>query len=217
MSELPPEPGDGDGLDPETVDRDTLHPDTVGESRRSPAKVIVVVIGLVLFAFVALLATRDIATNGANFDVVGEAAPIIRGVSYEGTSYDLDATLQANRSLPAAEQTWTVVNFFASWCTGCIDEHPDLTAFSNRTGPCNTELIGVAINDRASDVEDFFDRLGGGWPVVIGSEADQAVIDYGATAPPETVLISPNGIVVEKWIGAVELADLEAVFEQVTC
>lgn len=174
-------------------------------------------LAIAFLAFVVLLATRDTATNGPNFDIVGDAAPLVEGVSYTGETYTLETALQNNRSLPPSEQTWTVVNFFASWCTGCIEEHPDLTAFSSRTGPCRTELVGVAINDRQSDVQGFFDRLGGSWPVIVGEGTTEAIIGYGVTAPPETVIIAPNGVVVEKWIGAVDYDDLEAVFERLDC
>ena len=110
------------------------------------------------------------------------------------------------------------MNFFASWCIGCIEEHDDLVRFDTRTGPCKTDLIGVAIEDRASAVRKFFDDQGGGdWPVLVGDGTVQAIAGYRVTAPPETVVIAPNGQVIQKWIGAVTTDDLESFFGQMGC
>ena len=46
----------------------------------------------------------------------------------------------------------------------------------------------------------FFERLGGDWPVLVG-ETNSTVVDFGVTAPPETVIIAPSGLVVQKIVG----------------
>lgn len=181
-------------------------------------KIAAAVAGIALLGFIALLAMGNEVSNGPNTDVVGKAAPLLEGASYTGQAYSLEEVLTVNRSgISAADQTWTVVNFFASWCTGCIVEHPDLVDFDGRSGPCTTELVGVAINDRPSDVAKFFGDRGGDWPVLVGDGSTTAIVGYGVTAPPETVVIGPSGVVAQKWIGSVTTEQLEGFFAQMDC
>lgn len=164
------------------------------------------VVAVVIAVFVVLLATRDTAQNGPNFDIVGAASPPVVGIGYDDTTFDLDQVLIDNRSLPAEEQTWVVVNFFASWCAPCEAEHPDLIRFDTEGvvrpdgTECSTELVGVTFGDTAANVEAFFDERGGDWPVLVG-DTNGMVVDFGVTSAPETVIVAPNGVVWQKITG----------------
>src|SRR5438128_12167802 len=59
-----------------------------------------------------------------------------------------------------------VVNFWASWCTECIQEHPDLTDAWQRYGDQGVVFVGVLFQDREANAKDFVTRLGGGWPIL---------------------------------------------------
>jgi cytochrome c biogenesis protein CcmG/thiol:disulfide interchange protein DsbE len=187
-----------------------------GNPRGPSIRVTAGVVGVVVLVFIALLATRQPAENDPSFDIVGEPSPPVSGVSYDGATFDLDAVLTANRELPPEEQTWVVVNFFASWCAPCEAEHPDLIRFDTEGivrpdgTACSTELVGITVRDDADDVTEFFDRLGGDWPVLVG-ETNSSVVDFGVTAPPETVIIAPNGLVVQKVVGQTSYEQLTEV------
>ncbi|HJM27771.1 MAG TPA: redoxin domain-containing protein [Acidimicrobiales bacterium] len=174
------------------------------------------IIGLAVLgiAFIVLLATRTTQTNGPNYAIVGQQAPQIQGETVDGEDFELDEILLKNRSLPISDQTWVAVNFFASWCSGCVTEHSELLRFYEEgilrdDGiKCQTELIGVAFNDRLSDIENFFKKYGGDWPVLAGEETNRVAIDFSVLTAPETVLIAPNGLVVKKIVGPVSYDDL---------
>ena len=125
------------------------------------------IIGLAVLgiAFIVLLATRTTQTNGPNYAIVGQQAPQIQGETVDGEDFELDEILLKNRSLPISDQTWVAVNFFASWCSGCVTEHSELLRFYEEgilrdDGiKCQTELIGVAFNDRLSDIENVEQHL----------------------------------------------------------
>lgn len=204
------DPGIDDGFD------DRFDDEAPGNPRGPSIRVTAGVVGVVVLVFIALLATRQPAENDPSFDIVGEPSPPVAGVSYDGATFDLDEILLANRQLPPEEQTWVVVNFFASWCAPCEAEHPDLIRF-DREGllrpdgtACSTELVGITVRDDADDVADFFDRLGGDWPVLVG-ETNSSVVNFGVTAPPETVIIAPNGLVVQKIVGQTSYEQLTEV------
>lgn len=147
---------------------------------------------VVLAVLVVLLATSDTEQSSAvNFEIVGDVAPQIEGPTLAGGSFDL------------YEQRgdWVVVNFFASTCVGCIIEHPELVEFNERHRNGDRQLVGVMFGDTEEAAREFFLELGGDWPAMIENTGAIA-IDYGVTALPETLLVSPSGRVVQKWVGA---------------
>src|SRR3546814_7964023 len=62
---------------------------------------------------------------------------------------------------------WVAVNFFASWCTPCIQEHPELVAFDEAHREAgDAAVVSVTYDDRTDDAKEFFAKRGGDWPVV---------------------------------------------------
>ncbi len=165
-------------------------------------KVVSALLFLVAAGFAMFLATRNPYQNSPSAAVLGEPVPAVAGVSYDGTIFDIDKVLVANRRLPPDEQEWVVINFFASWCVPCEIENPELIRFDEEGAACPTRLVGVTISDEEEAVAEFFEQRGGGWPVLVG-DTNRIIIDFGVTAPPETVVVAPSGLVVEKMIGAV--------------
>ena len=180
--------------------------------------------GLILFAivsigFVVLLATRGSQSNQPNFDLVGQPAPLFQAETVTGGEFDLEDVLIANRALIPKDQVWVAVNFFASWCTGCIIEHDELLAFQNEGAfssndvKCNTKLVSVAFNDNKKDIDRFFDKYGGDWPVLLDEGTNRVAINYSVMTAPETVLIAPSGLVVKKIVGPITYEKLSAGIE----
>ena len=159
---------------------------------RSALAATAVVVAAVMALFIALLASSPAQVgNTVNFEVVGDVAPAITGETLDGEQYDL----------LSERGDWVVVNFFASWCVGCRIEHPELVEFSERHQGNNVELVAVMFGDTERSATEFFEELGGDWPALV-SDTGRIAIDYGVTAVPETLLISPSGRVVSKWVGA---------------
>ena len=192
--------------------------DRVGEVpgdglRFSSIQVIAAAVGIVIVAFIVLLASGDVVSNDPQTGIVGENVSQFAATSYDGQSFDMDSVLAQNRVLPADEQVWTVVNFFASWCTPWIEENPELIRFDTEGAACPTRLVGVTMTDTAENVADFFDRYGGGWPVLVGDTAG-IIVDFSVLAPPETVIVAPSGVITQKFIGAV---DYDALVGAIQC
>jgi len=186
----------------------------------TPFKWATATIAVLSIAFIVILAVQNQQQSTPNFNLVGELSPDIEGISATGETINLDQILQQNRSKVPAQQTWVVVNFFASWCSGCMVEHADLLQFheegvlNDEGAVCPTNLLGVAFNDEKADVTDFFDRFGGDWPVVVGSETNQIALDFSVLTAPETFLIAPSGLIVLKVIGPVTYQRLA---ESISC
>jgi cytochrome c biogenesis protein CcmG/thiol:disulfide interchange protein DsbE len=165
--------------------------DEQSSKRRRVAPYVAIGLIALLIPLAIVFATSDTQRSTANDNAVGEPAPPIVGVGLNGASYDLDDH----------RGEWVVVNFFATWCTGCVIEHPELVEFSERHAADGTAtVVSVTFDDNPAAVGDFFESQGGTWPVLIEG-VDGVAIDYGVTAVPETYLVSPAGFVVDKLVG----------------
>jgi cytochrome c biogenesis protein CcmG/thiol:disulfide interchange protein DsbE len=157
--------------------------------------------GIVVALFVAMLATRESAASRlAETPLAGRPAPLVRGTSVtDGTAFDLEA----------ARGRWVVVNFFATWCIPCREEHPELVRFNARHP--EIAIVSVIYSDEVDDVRAFFARNGGGWPV-LRDPGGRIALDYGVRGVPESFVIDPAGLVRGRIVGGVTATGLERVF-----
>jgi cytochrome c biogenesis protein CcmG/thiol:disulfide interchange protein DsbE len=185
------------------LDADDAAEVDVGSGR--PALVIAAVLAVVIVLLVAVLATRAPAgERREESPLLGKAAPAIVGTTLDGDDFDL-ASLRGR---------WVVVNFFATWCVPCVEEHPELAAFqAEHAAEGDAALVSVLFADTVRDATEFFDENGGGWPVVVDDEGAVGV-DYGVARVPESFLVAPSGIVVQRLVGGVTAAQLDAVIAQ---
>ncbi|MGH7544818.1 MAG: TlpA family protein disulfide reductase [Gemmatimonadota bacterium] len=95
-----------------------------------------------------------------------------------------------------------VVNFWASWCLSCIDEHYAFTEASRRYADQDVRLLGVVYNDSRENAIAWLRRMGGGWPSLL-DPGSRTAIDYGVYGVPETFFIDRTGRVAYKQLGPV--------------
>jgi cytochrome c biogenesis protein CcmG/thiol:disulfide interchange protein DsbE len=97
-----------------------------------------------------------------------------------------------------------VLNFWASWCTVCKEEHPDLMAAAHRYRDDGVRFIGIVFQDQSDNAIEFLDEMGRGYDNLEDPRSATA-IDYGVFGVPETFFIDRDGEVVAKVIGRVDL------------
>lgn len=93
-----------------------------------------------------------------------------------------------------------VVNFWASWCAACREEHPNLLAAWARYRDQGVVMLGIDYQDSASAARAFMREMGGGWPILV-DPGSRVALDYGVYGVPETFFIDRGGIVDLKRIG----------------
>jgi cytochrome c biogenesis protein CcmG/thiol:disulfide interchange protein DsbE len=101
------------------------------------------------------------------------------------------------------------VNFWASWCGPCVDEHPVLTGTSAELGD-DVAMVGVLYQDDPDAAEGFLVRYGDAGYAHVSDDSGRLAIDYGVTGPPETFFVDAGGIVRAKHFGPMTDADLDA-------
>jgi len=147
----------------------------------------VVMAGLVaLFAF-----GGDAEPDQGESRVLAKRVPPVAGTTMDGGYYDIDQS----------RGQWVVINFFATWCPGCVDEHPELVAFEQQVKSTGTgELISVVFNDSTDRVAEFFAENGGDWPIL---QQPSLAVDFQVVQLPETFLVAPDGTVTHRFQGPV--------------
>jgi cytochrome c biogenesis protein CcmG, thiol:disulfide interchange protein DsbE len=109
-----------------------------------------------------------------------------------------------------------VVNFWASWCTGCRQEHAALTEAASQYADFDVTVFEVNTLDEQDQATAFLDRFGWSPEAVYGIEHDSSgAFAYGVAGLPETFFIDRDGVVVGKVIGPVTYDLLAATIDQV--
>ena len=94
----------------------------------------------------------------------------------------------------------TIVNFFASWCPPCREEHPQLLELA-KDG--RIKIYGVNTKDAPADARRFLATNGNPFAAIGADRSGRAAIDWGCYGAPETFLIKGDGTVIYKQIGAI--------------
>lgn len=105
-----------------------------------------------------------------------------------------------------------VLNFWASWCIPCRQEHGILRRAERSYADEDVSIVGVVYQDRPESARRFMRRLGGEWPSVL-DPGSRIAIDYGVYGVPETFFLSPDGNVARKHIGPLTQEALEAAVD----
>jgi len=101
----------------------------------------------------------------------------------------------------------SVVNFWASWCAPCAQEHPLLVALRASTG---IRLYGVNYKDQADAARHFLERYGNPYAAVGVDGNGRAAIEWGVYGMPETFVVDGKGLIVFKHVGPITDQSLQA-------
>jgi cytochrome c biogenesis protein CcmG/thiol:disulfide interchange protein DsbE len=100
-----------------------------------------------------------------------------------------------------------VLNFWATWCRPCWEEHPTLTATAKSVGD-QVQFVGVVFQDDESKIVDFLRERGWAYPTLV-DEKGKTAIAYGVGGVPETFFLDRKGNIVAKFEGPMSPQDLE--------
>ena len=142
---------------------------------------------VVLVGFVALM-LYGFTTNPRALDtgvMVEKAAPGFTLTTLDGESVSLDD--YAGRPV--------VINFWATWCVPCKQEHPLLQRAPDLYP--QVAFLGVVYQDDARKAARYLQRDPVDYPQLV-DPGSRTAIAYGVTGVPETFFIAPDGTIARK-------------------
>jgi cytochrome c biogenesis protein CcmG, thiol:disulfide interchange protein DsbE len=98
-----------------------------------------------------------------------------------------------------------VLDFWASWCVSCAEDLPVLSGAS--TSHPGVAFVGAAMQDTTGALHDFEQRHPHPYPV--GQIVDGDYQSYGVFAPPVTVFINAQGVVVASFSGPLDAPTID--------
>ena len=160
---------------------------------------------------IGLLSIVITSAAGASEQVAAEIGIIKPGVPVPGGTAP-DFLLQDLEQNPVRLSGFrgkpVVLNFFASWCSPCLQELPIIQAAYLKATDGEFMILGVSFQDSRWAIEELANDAGLTFPIVI--DGDNSVGQaYRVIGPPYTFFIDANGIVVEVVSGAMEQETLQ--------
>jgi len=114
--------------------------------------------------------------------------------------FSLTALDGKKNSLRELNGKTVLINFWATWCGPCREEMPSLNELAKSFKDRGLEVIGISIDNSDTIIKAFLQEVPVHFPIIRDKELATAV-RYKVFAYPTTFLLSPDGIVKEKFIG----------------
>jgi DsbE subfamily thiol:disulfide oxidoreductase len=133
------------------------------------------VIGLLAFGLIS---------KGKDALAVGQSLPQTELPTLDGNS---------TGSIDDYNGKWVLVNVWASWCTPCREEAPDLQRFYERHQKDDFLVLGVDSQDESTAALDFAKQYGLTYPQLHDGSGDYAKDELHTTGVPENFLVAPDG------------------------
>jgi cytochrome c biogenesis protein CcmG/thiol:disulfide interchange protein DsbE len=129
--------------------------------------------------------------------LIGKPIPTIDFAALEGLSGSAGA-VPGIASGDLAKGGVTIVNFWASWCAPCVEEHPLLVELAKEPG---LKLVGVNYKDEADNARRFLARYGNPFAALGVDPKGRGAIEWGVYGMPETFVVDGQGRIAYKHVG----------------
>jgi peroxiredoxin len=94
-----------------------------------------------------------------------------------------------------------LLNFWATWCTPCKQEIPDLVTLQNQYAN-DVVVLGFSVDDTAEQLKEYATKYAMNYPVLVGAGHENIQEAYGPMwGIPVTVIIGRDGRIAKKQSG----------------
>ena len=118
-----------------------------------------------------------------------------------GAQYIPEKNLKKNK--------YTLINFFASWCAPCRQEHKYLLKLNNQNK--NIKILGINFKDKKNNALIFLNELGNPYNSVLEDPDGRASVLFGIYGIPESILINKELTIIKKIIGPIDKKQFEEI------
>jgi len=132
------------------------------------------------------------------------------------TEKPIDFTLQRLKgeelSLSEFRGKWLVLNYWATWCTPCRKEIPELSALHEARD--DIVVLGLAFEDTEMETFDaFLEEFNPAYPLLL-VDVYAPPEPFGAPkALPTTIILNPDGYAVKTFLGPVTRENIESFID----
>ncbi len=137
----------------------------------------------------------------------------LEGGAVAGSPAPLDFTLKdmngADVELDSFEGKVVLINFWATWCTPCKAEIPDLVAMQEKYKD-DFVVLGISVDDTAEQIKPYAVEYKVNYPMLVGNkrlDVQDALGPLGAV--PVSILVDREGIIALKHTGIFTREQLE--------
>ena len=122
-----------------------------------------------------------------------------------------DKTIKAstNENIDLSNNNFLIINYWASWCLECIEEHPYLIELSKTKGFENSVFM-LSFQDSRKNALKFINEYGVGNIQYVVDQNSKIAIYSGVFGVPETHIVK-NGEVIKKYIGPISINDFQEI------
>ena len=162
----------------------------------------ITIIFLLIFILGIFFLSLNKSSNYNTESLVGNKLGEIELVSFQDDSIFTNDDFKKN--------SFTLINFWASWCAPCRIEHPQLMELSKEN---NIKILGVNFKDKKINALKFLKDLGDPYEYLTRDSNGKQSVNFGIYGIPESVLIDNKLTIIKKFVGPLTKQDLNNIKE----
>ena len=162
----------------------------------------ITIIFLLIFILGIFFLSLNKSSNYNTESLVGNKLGEIELVSFEDDSIFTNDDFKKN--------SFTLINFWASWCAPCRIEHPQLMELSKEN---NIKILGVNFKDKKINALKFLKDLGDPYEYLTRDSNGKQSVNFGIYGIPESILIDNKLTIIKKFVGPLTQQDLNNIKE----
>ena len=162
----------------------------------------ITIIFLLIFILGIFFLSLNKNSNYNTESLVGNKLGEIELVSFEDDSIFTNDDFKKN--------SFTLINFWASWCAPCRIEHPQLMELSKEN---NIKILGINFKDKKINALKFLKDLGDPYEYLTRDSNGKQSVNFGIYGIPESILIDNKLMIIKKFVGPLTKQDLNNIKE----
>ena len=162
----------------------------------------ITIIFLLIFILGIFFLSLNKSSNYNTESLIGNKLGEMELVSFEDDSIFTNDDFKKN--------SFTLINFWASWCAPCRIEHPQLMELSKEN---NIKILGVNFKDKKINALKFLKDLGDPYEYLTRDSNGKQSVNFGIYGIPESILIDNKLTIIKKFVGPLTKQDLNNIKE----
>ncbi len=158
----------------------------------------------IVLIFIFIIGTFYLSLNkNAEYDtkyLVGKKISTVELKSFYNNDYLTNEDFNKN--------DFILINFWASWCSPCILEHPILMQLSEEK---KIDILGINFKDKKNNADKFLKDLGNPYDYLAKDELGKQSIIFGIYGIPESILVNNDLVILKKFIGPLSFKDFNLI------